>query len=60
MYKKLETLLKTKGISASELARECGFDKSTISKWKERGMNPTIKILVKICRYLGVSVEYFL
>lgn len=53
-------LLKKKGVSASELARECGFDKSTISKWKKKGMNPSINLLVKICKYLDVSIEYFL
>ena len=60
MYKKLEKLLKQKGISAFKLAKECGFDQSTISKWKTKGMNPTINLLKKICKYLDVSVEYFL
>ena len=46
-----------KGISPSAAALEMGFQKSTISRWKKDGTDPTDANKHKVAAYFGISVE---
>lgn len=57
MYEKLKELLDERGITVAEMCRETGISQSTMSNLKERGGNLSVENLVKVTRYLGVTVE---
>ena len=48
---------KTK-ITISELERECGIGNATISRWDKS--SPRMDNLIKVAKYFGVTIEYFL
>lgn len=49
-----------KGISPSKAAQEIGFNKSSITNWKNNGYTPRQEILMKIAEYFNVSTDYLL
>ena len=53
-------LLKMQGKTQKELAEATGAGKSTVGQWKEPNRNPSSELIVPICRFLGVSVNYLL
>lgn len=59
-YDKYEFLCRAKGISLSKAADEIGFDRSSITKWKNKGFTPRQELLVKIADYFSVTVDYLL
>lgn len=59
-YKTLEEIMNEKGISPSELSRETGVSKSTLSGWKNGSYEPKVDKLMAIAKYLGVPVEIFI
>ena len=54
------SLLKESGKKQKELAEFIGAGTSTISQWKDGNRNPSSELLIPICEFLGVSVEYIL
>jgi len=60
MYKKIEKLMKERGITAYRLSKDTGIAYSSLSDWKRGKSNPKIDKLVILAKYFGVSIEYFL
>ena len=59
-YDKYVALCKRNNISPSRAAQEIGFNKSSITNWKNNGYTPRKEILVSIADYFNVSVDYLL
>ena len=59
-YRRLERLLKDKGISKKDLAEKCGISNNGISTWGVTGAVPRADVAVKIAGILGVSTEYLI
>lgn len=59
-YDKYVSLCKRNNISPSRAAQEIGFNKSSITNWKNNGYTPRREILVRIADYFGVSVDFLL
>ena len=59
-YDKYIALCKENNISPSRAAQEIGFNKSSITNWKNNGYTPRKEILVSIADYFGVSVDFLL
>lgn len=59
-YKRLERLLKNKGLQQKDLAEKCGISSNGISTWKITGTLPRADIAIKIAKYLNVTVEYLI
>ena len=58
--KKLEELIKNKGISSYKLAKELKFNKQTILNYIENSNIPTLDKAKKIADYFGVSIDYLI
>lgn len=59
-YDKFTSLCQAKGVSKSQAAKEIGFDRSSITKWKTKGFAPRQELLKKIAEYFSVSVNELL
>ena len=57
---RLKELRMDKKISTIKLGNEIGVDGTTISRWENGLMSPTIEKLVLLCKYFGVSSDYLL
>ena len=60
MYEKFKALLEKKHITAYQFCKETGISESTVAMWKSRKTAISVKHLLKISRYFGVDVDYFL
>lgn len=58
MYERLEMLLKEKGISAYQLAKDTGISRVTLTNWKKGNYTPKIEKISIIAEYFNVSVEW--
>ncbi len=58
--KKLEQLLKKKGISAKALSNELGFSNNLITNYINGHSTPNIETVLKIANYFNVSTDYLL
>lgn len=52
--------LDNRGLTAYGLCRHLGVATSVTTGWKQRGTDPPAKYVVRICEFLGCSVNYFL
>ena len=52
----IKTIRESKGISQQQLAAECNFEKSNMSRIEAGRTNPTIYTLHKIATALGVNI----
>ncbi len=59
-YDKYVSLCNARRISLSKAAEDIGFDRSSITKWKNKGFTPRQELLLKIADYFDVSVDYLL
>lgn len=59
MHDKFEQLLKEKGETASDVAKETGIAKSTFSGWKHGRFVPKKEKMELIAKHFDVPVEYF-
>lgn len=59
VLKRLEKLLKDRGISRYELSRICGIPMSTISTWYGNDSFPGNAYLLKICKALDITIPEF-
>ena len=57
MYQMFEQLLQEKGVTPYRVHKETGVAQSTLSDWKTKGRLPSVENLVKIAKYLDVSVD---
>lgn len=60
MYEKFEALLKSRNVTASEVANATGIGRSTFSDWKSGRSKPGVEKLAKLAEYFGVQIEYFI
>lgn len=58
MYETFERLLKSKGVTASDVSKATGIRQALLSDWKAGRYQPKIDKLQKIADYFGVTVEY--
>jgi len=58
VLEKIRGLCDKKKITISELERECGIGNATISRWDKS--SPRMDNLIKVAKYFGVTIEYFL
>lgn len=58
IYQKIRALCTEKGITVSELEKQCGFSTGTIGKW--RTFNPVVTRLKAVADYFGVTVDSLL
>lgn len=49
-----------RGVRAVDLCRELGINTSVTTGWKQRNTDPPAKYIIRICKFLGCSVEYLL
>lgn len=59
LFNRILKLCETKHINQSDLERNLGFGKGTISKWKANP-NPNADKLLQIAEYFNVSTDYLL
>ncbi|EFE45525.1 hypothetical protein HMPREF0863_02446 [Erysipelotrichaceae bacterium 5_2_54FAA] len=57
MYRKIEVLMKKKGVTAYRLAKETGIPQSSISDWKRGRCKPSVKMLKILADYFGVDIK---
>ena len=48
------------GWSQVEMARKLGVAKQTVSNWENENIQPSIEMLVRLSKLLGVSTDYLL
>lgn len=54
---KIRKIRKEKGITQEQLAYDCNFEKSTISRIEAGRANLTLKTMVKLSQSLGVEMK---
>ena len=60
IYEKIQYLCDNKGIKVSQLCKEAGVPKSTLSELKnQRTKSPSTATLSKIAQYFGITISYF-
>lgn len=60
MYEFFEQLLQQRGVTAADVCKATGIGSATISTWKKRRGILGAEYLLKIAKYFGVPMEYFL
>lgn len=60
MYEYYEQLLRLKGITTAEVCASTGIKEATISMWKKRNNTLNAELLLKLAKFFGVPMEYFL
>ena len=60
MYEQFEELCKQNGVTAYQVCKETGIDRSTISSWKSGAYSPKADKLQRIAEYFNVPVEYLI
>lgn len=53
-------LCREKGVTYYKVSSECRFDKSYISRWLNKNLLPSIKLLKILADYFNVSIDYLL
>ena len=60
LKERLRYVLKVKQISQKELARKIGMSQGVVNNYCTGKREPTLDVLVKICKELGESADYLL
>jgi len=60
LYKKFESLLKERNVTAYQVSKNTGIATATLSEWKKGTYTPKADKLLKIAQYFEVPIEYFL
>ena len=58
IYKKIDCLLQEHNMSVRRFSKYIGISENTISNWKFCKVVPSIKYLIAIADYFGVSLDY--
>src|SRR5690606_9066823 len=48
---------KKKGISQSQMAKDLEINNSTISKWEKGIYTPDLHMVMKLCKYFGITLD---
>jgi len=48
---------KKKGISQSQMAKDLEINNSTISKWEKGVYTPELHMVMKLCKYFGITLD---
>nr|DAP14021.1 MAG TPA: helix-turn-helix domain protein [Caudoviricetes sp.] len=56
LLERVQSLLQERGISIKQAERESGLSNATIRKWETQ--NPSLDSIIKLAKYLHVSVDY--
>lgn len=59
-YDKFIELCNKKKVLPAKVATECGFNRASITNWKNNGYTPRRDILMKLAAYFDVSVDSLL
>ena len=59
MYEKFEKLCEAKGVSVHRIAKETDVAYSCLTDWKAGRSKPKVDKLIKLAKYFGVALEYF-
>lgn len=60
MYEIFEKLLQEKGLKAADITRATGIKSPVFSEWKKGKSKPNTEKMIKIAKFLDVSVEYLM
>ncbi len=60
MYEIFERLLQEKGLKAADVSRATGIKSPVFSEWKKGKSKPNTEKMIKIAKFLDVSVEYLM
>jgi len=65
MYKekfmqRFKELRKEKGLSKAQLGESAGMNPSQLSKYELGRNEPTMSVIIKLCKYFGVSSDYLI
>ena len=60
MYKKLEKLMKKKGVTAYRVAKDTGISKTSLMDYKSGKSHPKLDNLIILSKYFNVPLDYFL
>lgn len=60
LYKKYEELLEKNKVTTYQVCKKENISRAVISSWKAGRTNPSINNLMKIAKYFGVSITYFI
>lgn len=60
MYQVLEALMTGKKVNATQVCRDTGIPRATISDWKAGRSKPKIDKLITLADYFGVQPQVFL
>lgn len=55
---RLKELRTEKGLSQSQLAKECGLTNGAIAFWELGKREPKLCAVITLARYFGVSLDY--
>ncbi len=59
MYEKFERLCSAKGVTPHKVSVETGIAYTCLADWKSGRSKPKTDKLIKLAKYFGVDVEYF-
>jgi transcriptional regulator with XRE-family HTH domain len=57
---KIDETLKNKGLKRQDLADHCGITVQALSEWSRKDRIPNALLVLRISRFLGVSIEWLL
>lgn len=57
-YDRFMDLCVSAGVTPTQVARDIGVNRSTVSMWKIQGTTPKYAAMVKLSKYFNVSVDY--
>lgn len=60
LMKRVDMLLKERGITRAQALREMDLPHSTFDRWVNSKMGPNVSIVARVADYLNVSVDYLL
>lgn len=59
MYEKFAKLCESRGVTPHKVAVETNIAPSCLTDWKANRSKPKVDKLIKLAKYFGVDVEYF-
>ena len=60
MNEKLKILREQKGVSQKDVAKAIGLTTSAYSNYEQGTREPSIQIIIKLCKFFNVTSDYLL